>query len=111
MKVNELFYDEEETETRTVRILEEGNRIVEENDRSLEITLNNEYWSNSSSEPSCYGSLENLNTSVPDRQKLKKHDLRNRLNRIRDSPYKVIFNLIFCLILHKSEVFTNNYYN
>ena len=93
LQVNELFYDEEETETRTVRIQEEGNRIVEENDRSLEITLKNEYWSNSSSDDS--STDDSLNTSVKS-QNLHKFDLRNWLNqnRVRDSPYKVIFESI-----------------
>jgi len=69
----------EEGETQTVQSQEEGERTAEENDRSLEITVRIEYWSNSSAQPSCYGSLESLNTSVP-RPKLKEYDLRNRLN-------------------------------
>ena len=89
LNVEELFFDEQES--LTVRFREEGERIVEEVETSLQISVHNEYWSNSSSEPSCHTSNESLNTSTSSRKNLHNRDLRNRLKRIRDQSYPVIF--------------------
>ena len=72
----------EEKEKRNVRFLGREDRAVSNVDGTLHISVRNQDWSISSSEPSCYGSNESLNISDP---KLSSSDLRNKLKRIRPS--------------------------